>query len=57
MSCDIAGSYLIFVRSERCQDFTLFLFRDLDEVQSASEFCCDFIEFRRGDFQAPVGLL
>jgi hypothetical protein len=45
IGCDVAGRDFVLVRSERCQDFALFLFRDHDEVQSASEFCCDFIEF------------
>jgi hypothetical protein len=54
---DVSGGDLVFVGSEGCQDFGLLGLRDLEEVQSPSEFCCDLIEFCRGDPEVPVGLL
>jgi hypothetical protein len=45
------------VGGEGCQDFALLAFRDLDEVQGASEFRCDLIEFCGRDPEVPMGLL
>ena len=57
MRCDVAGGDLVLVGGEGCQDFALFVLRDLDEVQSASEFCRDFVEFCGGDLEVPMSLL
>src|SRR6185503_9772980 len=54
---DVACGDLVLVGGEGCQDFGLLALRDLDEIQSSSEFRCDFIEFCRGDPKVPVGLL
>jgi NAD(P)-dependent dehydrogenase (short-subunit alcohol dehydrogenase family) len=56
-SADVAGSDLVFMGGEGCQDFGLLALRDLEEVQGPSEFRCNLIEFGRGDPEVPVGLL
>jgi hypothetical protein len=52
---DIAGRDLVFMGGEGCQNFVPLALRDLEEVQSSSEFCCNLIEFSRGDPEVPVG--
>jgi RNA polymerase sigma factor (sigma-70 family) len=44
---DVAGGHLVFVGGECCQHFPLLALGNLREIQGASEFGCDLIEFRR----------
>src|SRR5829696_5279142 len=57
LSADVAGSDLVFVGGESCEDFGLLALRHLDEVQGPSEFRCYLIEFCWGDPEVPVSLL
>jgi hypothetical protein len=45
---DIAGSDLILVGGEGCEDFGLLSFRNFDEIKRASEFRSHLIEFKLG---------
>jgi hypothetical protein len=53
---DVACGDLVLVGSEGCKDFALLGLRNLEEVQGASEFGCDLIEFCGRNPEAPVGL-